>query len=50
MTSSVTGRNFRCAQSAHLIVGLRQMPRTHSLAQAGAYPDLPVFGLSNRRA
>jgi hypothetical protein len=26
------------------------MPRTHSLAHAGAYPDLPVFRLSNRRA
>ena len=23
--------------------------RNHSLAQAGAYPDLPVFRLSNRR-
>lgn len=26
------------------------MPRTHSCAQAGAYPDFPVFRLSNRRA
>lgn len=26
-----------------------QMPRTHSFAQAGAYPDLPVLRLSNLR-
>ena len=29
--------------------GFSQTPRTHSLAQAGAYPDLPVLRLSNRR-
>src|SRR3990172_4486412 len=49
MTSSVTGRNRRLGHSAHLIRGFSQMPRTHSFAQAGAYPDLPVFRLSNRR-
>jgi hypothetical protein len=49
MTSSVTGRNRRWGHSAHLMRGFSQMPRTHSFAQAGAYPDLPVFRLSNRR-
>ena len=29
--------------------GFSQTPRTHSLAQAGVYPDLPVLRLSNRR-
>jgi hypothetical protein len=36
ITSSVTGRKRRCGHSAHLIRGFSQMPRTHSLAQAGA--------------
>ena len=49
ITSSVTGRKRRFGHSAHLMRGFSQMPRTHSLAQAGAYPDLPVFRLSNRR-
>ena len=49
ITSSVTGRNRRLGHSAHLMRGFSQMPRTHSLAQAGAYPDFPVFRLSNRR-
>ena len=40
MTSSVTGRNRRCGHSAHLIRGFSQMPRTHSLAHAGAVPRL----------
>jgi hypothetical protein len=30
--------------------GFSHTPRTHSLAQAGAYPDLPVLRLSNLRA
>src|SRR5438477_7392730 len=50
ITSSVTGRKRRFGHSAHLMRGFSQMPRTHSLAHAGAYPDLPVFRLSNRRA
>jgi hypothetical protein len=49
MTSSVTGRNRRLGHSAHLMRGFSQTPRTHSLAQAGAYPDRPVLRLSNRR-
>ena len=49
MTSSVTGRNRRLGHSAHLMRGFSHTPRTHSLAQAGAYPDLPVLRLSNRR-
>ena len=36
MTSSVTARKARHAQSAHLIRGFSQIPRTHSLPQAGA--------------
>src|SRR6185436_17299173 len=48
-TSSVTGRNLRLGQSAHLTRGFSQTPLTHSFAHAGAYPDLPVFLLSNRR-
>ena len=32
-----------------LMRGFSHTPRTHSLAQAGAYPDLPVVRLSNRR-
>lgn len=49
MTSSVTGRRRRCGQTAHLTWGFSQTPRTHSFAHAGAYPDLPVLRLSNRR-
>lgn len=49
MTSSVTGRKRRCGQTAHLTWGFSQTPRTHSFAHAGAYPDLPVLRLSNRR-
>ena len=49
MASSVTLKKRRFGQSAHLIRGFSQTPRTHSLAQAGAYPDLPVFRFSNRR-
>ena len=48
MTSSVTGRNRRCWHSVHLTRGFSQTPRTHSLAHAGAYPDLPVVLLSKR--
>jgi hypothetical protein len=33
----------------HLSRGFSQMPRAHSFAHAGAYPDFPVFRLSNRR-
>ena len=49
ITSSVTVRNRRCGQSAHLIRGFSQMPRTHSFPHAGAYPDFPVRRLSKRR-
>ena len=33
----------------HLIRGFSHRPLTHSFAQAGWYPDLPVRRLSNRR-
>ena len=36
MASSVTGRKRRCGQTAHLMWGFSQMPRTHSFAHAGA--------------
>src|SRR2546430_15923519 len=49
ITSLVMGRNRRFGQSAHLIRGFSQRPRTHSLAQASAYPALPVLRLSKRR-
>jgi hypothetical protein len=48
MTSSVTGRKRLFGQSAHLILGFSQAPRTHSFAQAGWYPERPVFRLSKR--
>lgn len=35
MTGAVTGASERCSQSEHLILGLWQMPGTHSLVQAG---------------
>jgi hypothetical protein len=40
MTSSVTGRNRRFGQSAHLMRGFSHTPRTHSLAQARSRRDL----------
>ena len=36
MTSGVIGTKARLGQSAHLIRGFSQIPRTHSFAQAGA--------------
>lgn len=43
MASSVTTRNARFGQSAHLTLGFSQTTGTHSLAQAGLYPVRPVF-------
>jgi hypothetical protein len=48
-TSSVTGSNAWFRQSVHLIRGFSQIPRTHSLRHAGAYPVLPVFEFSHLR-
>ena len=48
MTASDTCISERLLQSAHLIRGFSQMLGRHSLAHAGAYPDLPLVALSQR--
>lgn len=49
MDSSVTGRNRRCGHFPQDTARLSHRLRTHSLAQTGLYPALPVLRLSNRR-
>ena len=37
-----------CGHSPHFPFGLPQIPFTHSLEQAGEYPERPVFLFSHR--
>ena len=48
MISSDGGMNAWCGHSPHFTFGLPQIPFTHSLEQAGEYPERPAFLFSHR--
>src|SRR6185312_16727835 len=48
MTLSETGMKAWFGHSPHFTCGLPQIPFTHSLVQAGAYPDRFVRAFSHR--
>jgi hypothetical protein len=48
MISSDGEMNAWCGHSPHFTFGLPQVPFTHSLEQAGEYPERPAFLFSHR--